>query len=1324
MKQILQRIIVCSVIALSSMLTGYAEIISPYHETFDDVDPTIVGFKPKGWGHQYYSSYYRGTYTATEETSGYSLKVMQSYPNAPAYDDFLVSPICSGEVTVNVKLATDEGTIKFYKVSESNGKFTKSTEIIPDINPALNTDEFQAVGFSNIEPGERIGIRGHNIYIDDFRATSADINYVRSLKINMGLNESSPAFTGSGSNITIALPEGNQFSLTFKVTLQNTGEVDFNPGDEGYTVTLTDGTTELASLPIQTAVACGETIEELFTFPLDGNSINGVVTFRLYEDISNSYDWQKVTIVPWHAEFKLRSSETSSSYYNVSTGSTLDFGSTSTGASRTYWIYNDGTAPLNLNISTTEGFTTDPAEVAIVAGGTHIPLVISMTTEPLGARTGNVTFTADDIDTFTLNLMGYALDPAKWYEDFESNKLPADMVTEGTGWSFTNGRAQIQVNTNDASRLITPKLHSEAGDKLTFKVSKNGSSAYYTPKFTLTKSSDRKVWSEVAELDVANLTSTMTLVEATIDEAGDWYYGLLCDYIAIEEIAGLEKVDVPFDIILTDSQLPASGEVNSSMQASISFRNVGAHIEAGSYTANLLIGGVNICKAEASAVSTGETKTLEFSYTPHHAGQDLPILVQITSEVGDVIVETAPSTITISEEVMRSEVEIGNMTSSTQNRCPVQVNGKYNWADMLYSADKIGLENGANINRIAFKAKSSGTATGNLKVWIENSEHITLPSSWSDPTEEPTKEFEWTFPAVQGEEGLVIDLSDTPFVYTGGDIRIRIKGSMTKTVSGYNWYTDSKAGSAKYDYESTDRPTTSLYVADLPVAFVSIVSNPTTISGTITDATTSEPVSGAEITVHQGNVEYYAVSAEDGGYTTELKKSSNDYILTVNAPGYFSYSEPVGELADNLTINVQLNQMKDLYLTNTEIPEFGIANSELTAKAVVRNVNTTPYAAESYSVRLIVDGECVAEAEGEALEANNSEFTIAGAEKGYNLTYTPYKATQSPVDAYVEIICDGEQMFKSPVTKITIEGEDEGGLAVIGTPDSFSNSTPLSTFNVFSETIATYPAELIDVPVGADITEITFRGYYTGYNNFETTIQAYFESTNQNEEAETQSEMTLVSEDTHSITYGGSSSSPVDMLVITLDTPWKYDGGDLKVKIKSYTPSGSTSYYETDSRFTCQYKADMSEENLANKSMSSASLPVMRALYENCTIAKGIVRDAETSEPIENAVATLQSGNVKYSATTEIDGRYEIPVVQRDKQYTLSVTAEGYTLHTSEHPDLSEEREILLEKANTGVNEIEAEVSEADSFDLNGYRVKGNTKGIVLQKGKKIYNNK
>ena len=230
-----------------------AEVVSPYSFDFSRLDTYSHSFAPSGWGHivESYDDYEYGNTDYVEYTQKATGGIDDSaclycgsqtigYDYVTVYD-LLVTPKVSGNVSIWVKKEKTSGNIKFYTCSVSGSSFNRVAEYSVTL-PTLSTSEWVEVTLPNVPEGTYLGIRGDYVYLDNFTAENAEIEAKRSLTLS-----SATAIESSA----IANAEGNAF-VSFNVSVVNSGEVTFNPGDEGYSLSLRNNSTstDYADCPI------------------------------------------------------------------------------------------------------------------------------------------------------------------------------------------------------------------------------------------------------------------------------------------------------------------------------------------------------------------------------------------------------------------------------------------------------------------------------------------------------------------------------------------------------------------------------------------------------------------------------------------------------------------------------------------------------------------------------------------------------------------------------------------------------------------------------------------------------------------------------------------------------------------------------------------------------------------------------------------------------------------------------------------------------------------------------------------------------------------
>ena len=1135
----------------------------------------------------------------------------------------------------------------------------------------------------------------------------------------------STSTTASG---TVNMGEGNVCDITITVPLTNSGEVDLVAGEEDYTLTLRVGAngTDIATLPIEDNLAVGESVTRDYTFTVDGSKVSGTVSLYLIENVSGNDDYvARLTFNPYVAKFALRESETTSTYSNLSSNLVIDFGTVQEAVSRTYYIYNDGAAPLTLNIDVPEGFSASLNSGVVIGAGEHTPFVITMLADEAGEYDGTLTIKGNDMDDFVINLTGVVLDASHWYESFTTGTQPADMVNGGN-WTFAidaTGNGYAGQTSSTVSRLITPKLTVAEGETLTGNIAKY--SSYYTSTFKVYKAAtrDAATWDLVG--DYASEAEYGTWKQFTVSgvEAGDWYFAFEGAYIYLDELYGFAKADVAHDLYVSASTLPTKGEVNSPIAASITVNNMGQNEMADSYQAQLLLGEDVVATAESVDIAQGASAIFNFSYTPHAAVEDATLTAQLIDNEGAVLTK-ATETITITEEVMSSEVTIGTKSSSTQYYAPLYSYDSYSWSEVVYLASQINVESGKSISKIAFKGRNATAAKGTVQVWIENSTLTAPASSWSTPTEDAAMDAEWSFPVVTDDDLLVVDMSENPFVYTGGSIRMKFKTHLTEG-SGHSMYffSDSRAGSARYqsDFRDATAPSYTRTSRDAPVAWLTVVSKPIVLKGNVTDATTDEPIADVKVTVKNGDVEYYGTSDEDGAYEIEVMKKFDTYTLSVTHSSYFPVNEEITLTEGENTKNIALTEAKDFYIVEQNLPTTGVVNNPYTATVTIQNVNATPFAAGSYTVNLYVGDKVVATAAGEELAANEAfaaprraDATNDATKQDYTLTYTPHEATTTTARVQVEW---GDNSIAGSEVELTITDEVAEGAVRVGTPTTSGTSVPVYLNWEASKSETVYDKSKIALEPNSRITSVAYHGYTTNTHSdvaFKVWLQNTADAAGTTGNFDVDN-MTLVYDGVQTIEPAGSSTEMVELLRFNLDAPFEYAGENLRIIVQEVQEDYASATFEADSELYNQsrYRYAGNGDDLATSTTSyTANAPVVYLEYDNARHITGVVTDAQSSDAIAGATVTAVSGEVVYTATTNADGKYDITIVQTALDYNVSAQADGYVEAIEEGVSVSADEAVVdfaLEKVSYLISGTVTSV--ADGAAIAGATITAKTDG-------------
>ena len=962
----MRKIFLLGVLSLLAFATGAQSYKADFNSTVDTSDPS---FKANpGWAHLVSTggySYQKVTYTYVADggvdASGCLQAGDQGYDDwwtgsTVALNDLLVTPQVGGTVTLQVKKATSTGNVKFYKVTKNGADWVMGDEITFE-DPGLVSFDFTPVELTDIPEGTYIGIRAENVLIDDFTATTANVVLTRGLTIAQ--------VTPAVDNNTIDCDENNQFTVKATVVLKNTGELDLNPGDEGYQLQIANmkpGTGAdyvvdevLVTQPVNVALAVGQESEpieisvvlnEADVVALPGND-NKARRYDVVEGVTGTThvirNYQPIAYRPDASLFE--------GMTEYATGSTLNFGLTTGEAARTLTLYNDGAAPLQVTAVTVEGegFATTLVAPFTVDKHSQVEVPLTMTSATPGAKTGKLTIEGTGIEPFIVNLTGEVLDPDKWYVNFEDGQLPANVLNIDS-WEVSNSlvtgeNKYYAVNSKNADgKLISPLLQVEDGETFGLDAARN----YDTPSAVrIYYSTDRKEWTLLrtldanAENDADRLTDTYTgyawgsntkydFTRFTIDNvpAGQGYLAFEASNARIDNLLGFKVVAVEHDAFVTLANIPAAGTVNTPFNVTANLKNLTETVEAaGSYTARLYVDGAMVAEAEATELAAYGENAYSFSTLIHEQGT-FEAYVEFAGEgftaTSDVV------TVTIGEELATNEVQVGtNNGSDTKSAAPLTLYNNKSESETVYTAQDLGIAAGSKISRMVFKGHgtTAKSVTGTLKVWLENTEDAAPQDVLlnEDAIAAMTQVYNdsYTYDVTRDETDVLVLNLAIPFEYTGKNLRVVMHTENSGWVTCYFEHDKNVTGQSVY--RSHDRTISGACIAsELPVMYLTVSTEASTMAGRVTD-TEGNAVAGATVTLTsraqtagddaQGaprrvsagdQVVYTATTDAQGNYSVDVFQSGLDYDVMVTADGYKPYNGSVSFANGNVESDIVL----------------------------------------------------------------------------------------------------------------------------------------------------------------------------------------------------------------------------------------------------------------------------------------------------------------------------------------------------------------------------------------------------------------------------------
>ena len=350
----------------------------------------------------------------------------------------------------------------------------------------------------------------------------------------------------------------------------------------------------------------------------------------------------------------------------------------------------------------------------------------------------------------------------------------------------------------------------------------------------------------------------------------------------------------------------------------------------------------------------------------------------------------------------------------------------------------------------------------------------------------------------------------------------------------------------------------------------------------------------------------------------------------------------------------------DLMINSVKFPSLGTVNHGLNAEINIKNLLKTETAG-TYSIKLYLDGEVVAEADPVDFAAGDKNFMVA---------FTPHKSGKLPI--YFEISA-GDYVLKSQESVITISDEFPGDkIAMEPVNRGTGYVAPIHIGYELTETETIYSAEKLGLQAGTKIAALSYDGYCLKPEARTYNVTIYLQNTTDlkpNASAPVDlSTMTLVFQGDIEFTEKGSSSNPVEMIFAKLNVPFEYTGNNLRVFVHGEAAASSNGYFMVDKSLTDACIHRENGINLSNSSWYTTAMPLVNIFTEKEIPTLSGKVYSEAYGPLPNVKVKLISGGVLYSAYTNEQGLYSIPVIQSEKEYTL-VIDEVVAYDRYEHAD-------------------------------------------------------
>lgn len=1311
----LRKSVLPALLAVLMAPLASAETVNDYKVDFDGLTDGVLAddwVPGTGWDHVVHSSF-SGHYSGNTTYGVGSTPCLKVGYLSNWYDpnsnpgDLLVTPPVSGTVTMQIRCDSYESGVAFYAMTENDGTFTKGDQLFLARDPYnkpknLVRDEWVKVEFE-IPANTRLGIEAYAVYLDDFTATSAEVVKKKALSV---AKVTSPELSYADTN-----PDG-LFKVTYTAKVRNSGDFDLSvteEGEEKFSVSLVNADNPnivYVTEPITPAdLFIGEFSDEITLETIIATGDYEPVSFAVKENLTGTIA-RGSTITPIKYEPKLSYSSRSEL---IADGQEQNFGTTQKAATITYSIKNDGAASGVINnVTVPAGYTTNLTAGTEVAPHTSVDFSITKTEGQGGEFNGDFVIETN-AGTFTMALKGTTVDANAWFVDFEDGKIPADANMTGTPWTtesinyslyLTGNKLALVTPSTGTGKFITPRLAVKEGESLKFEAQRKSDAS----NLKVYWSTDRADWQLLKEITVEGEDTETTGVfstentggwyatyyfkqfELTNVPAGEGYLAFEAGNVAIDNLVGFSKAKVDADCFISASNLPATGEVNSTYTASATVKNSSeAPAEAGTFTATLYFGDKAVATVSSPRIDTGAETVMTLAFTPH-AVETAEVHIEVTGGILPAV--SATTSVEIQGEKAVSGVTVGNTSSTSYGRVPASVS-EVSETEFVYSAEalaKFGLKAGDRINGLSFRGTFPKEIAANLTIKMTNVAEGTAYSGWPltkklADNAETTTVFSgaYTYPQLGSyswsgnvyEALPLINFSGEPFVYDGQALIISVLNTPETVEYLSSTYFQNDSDYYNYSiYRSTSSPESSplseqSFRSDaLPVTTFNLVVDDVVLSGKVTDKD-DNALEGVQVTAESGNVLYTATTDAEGKYSMPIIKNGLTYTVTYLKAGFApAFSRDV-KYAENTEVNITLSPAAGLAIKSTEVPAEGMVNSPVVVKTTLINPYDRAVAAGEYSVNLKVNDETAATAESvEIAPLGLATFT---------LLHTPH--AEGTLSVSVEAAMPEAGTAVSDAANVAVNPEVSTSEVVVVKPDRYLTNGPVTFNSGLGEAQTIYTAEQVGLAAGSNISRIKYYGYITDdyYGNKSTvkgTVKVWLENTDakptmdSNAFAETafdrSSAEPLWSGEVN-LESAGSSDEPI--LLLDIPVNFTYTGGNLRVATYSELESSSYNvYYAVNYDIEDQlfYRTAYSGETKLPDSWSrSYSTPSVTLEIDNRAEVEAAVVDFK-GRPVENARVELTSGDVLYSGTTDAEGLCTITVLRPSLRYGAKAFATNF----------------------------------------------------------------
>ncbi len=382
----------------------------------------------------------------------------------------------------------------------------------------------------------------------------------------------------------------------------------------------------------------------------------------------------------------------------------------------------------------------------------------------------------------------------------------------------------------------------------------------------------------------------------------------------------------------------------------------------------------------------------------------------------------------------------------------------------------------------------------------------------------------------------------------------------------------------------------------------------------------------------------------------------NFSLSRMEAGDYYFAFEAGMCILDNIYPLPVATVRQDMLIESFVVQEEGMVNYPMTFAVNISNMAAMPVDAGAYALTLFENGVEVAE----VVTGNIEPYALLP----LKVDYVPHA---EGTNVYKMMLSYEDRSMAAEGTGVVLAESSEIPVQ-IGGVDGISNRIPLNMDAFASKMQTIITADEIGLAPGSMITEITLLGANTSYETTKKFALA-LETVDKEEFVEGdifEEPASFVFEEKDVVFPKAGSDTDAAKFVVTLDSPFVYDGGNLLLTVKRangfssnlkfayHKPAGlSNSLPEPLRTLGVSKSYAMSDEK--TDLMNEVPTVVLSVPVEPMK-AMGIVVDG--AQVVAGASLVLKAGDVQYYGVTDAEGKFEIPVIQRGI-YTLSIDYNG-----------------------------------------------------------------